>query len=707
LKAGHDPAAASADDPDNSASDGVPGEHAVARALEQTPGHEGALGIVNGHGSGLGVIAPDSQTLETLTPGVSVHEQAIAAGALPWFATREAMCVLAALAGIVAVYAWSGQFWVDLVDEGYFLDLSQRVLNGALPYRDFTTYYTPGIFYLFAAAFKLFGTNLLVIRYLMAILRGLCALLLYVLTRRIAPWPLAWLPFIVIFLVDAWPIETEPHPSWPSLVACLLTMECVVRHMRTRQLYWLALAGGMAGVAYVFKQNIGAFTAIGLGGYVLLRPRARVSVWLRTWQMAFVIGTALLVTAVMREGLDALSFAGLWLPVMVILGLLMYRAVREAPEADGSVLADALVSGGSFTLVTAAWLAPLMVALGPWQTPLGLFVGEVDQASIASAFADFTPGIPPLLLAVIWISAVLVLRRQTRWQVLVTAIGLTAVVLGLPIWQGPRDVLTKDPLFQPVVGWLDVNFGTLSLYLPSMAVWAGIAGLLAYGGRRSPLPYFVLFGALSSLTLYPRVDLLHSIVSSPAALVAGAGTLAHVYRGFFGWRRNLLMATLILVSVATVAPQVAWRVATLVSPEDTGTRFDYESLDLASAPVSVPRLSAQDMRNVVAYLDAGTPPGEPLFVYPVAPLMNFLADRPNPTPFDHYLPGTLTPEDFDTVIAALQAARPRYVMWDDLGVHLWGTDPANRPLSDYIWSCYHEVAAFHPYLVLERNADGC
>ncbi len=652
------------------------------------------------------LVTPAERPTQVLTPPPT-RDGAQTVAVRPWWTTREASLVLIALVGIVAVYAWSGHFWVDVVDEGYFLDLSQRVLNGALPYRDFTTYYTPGIFYLFAGAFKLFGTNLLVIRYLMAVLRGLCALLLYVLARRVAPWPLAWLPFFFIFLFDAWPIEPEPHPSWPSLVASLLTMECVVRHMRTRLLYWLALAGAAAGVAYFFKQNIGAFTAIGLGGYVLLRPRAHAGLCLRAVQLAFVVGTALLVTIVMREGLDPLSFAGLWLPVMVILGLLLYRAFRDEPEANGSVLVDTLVCGGSFALVTAAWLLPLMVALGPAQTPLGLFVGEVDQASIASPFANFTPGIPPLLLAVIWMSAALIWRRQTGWQVVAIALGLTVVVLTLPIWQGPRDVLTDDPLFQPVVGWLDVNFGTLSLYLPTMAVWAGIAGLLAYGGRGTPLPYFVLFGGLTSLTLYPRIDVLHSIVSSPAALVAGVGALALVYRGFVGWRRNVLMATLILLPVAAVAPQVAWRAATLVTPEDTGKRLDYASLDIASAPVLVPRLSAEDMRNVVAFLQAGTPPGEPLFVYPVAPLFNFLADRPNPTPFDHYLPGTLTSAEFEQVIDALQAAKPRYVMWDDSGVHLWGTDPANRPLSDYIWRCYHEVAAFHPYLVLERNADGC
>ncbi|MBV9601074.1 MAG: glycosyltransferase family 39 protein [Chloroflexi bacterium] len=620
---------------------------------------------------------------------------------------REPWLVLLVVAGIVLVYAWSGHFWVDLVDEGYFLDLSQRVLNGALPYRDFTTYYTPGIFYLFAAAFKLFGANLLVIRYLMAVIRGLCALLLYALTRRVAPWPLAWLPVTFVFLFDAWPIEPEPHPSWPSLVACLLTMEFLVRHLTTRRLYWLALAGASAGVAYFFKQNIGAFTAIGVGSYVLLRPRTSTSLWLRAAQVGFVVATAVLITIVMHEGLDPLTFGGLWLPMMVILGLLLYRAIRGSSETDGSVVLDTVVSAGSFSLVTTAWLIPLLIALGVRQTPLGLFVGEVDQASIATAFAAVTPGIPPLLLTAIWAAAVVITPRARRWWGLAVALGLTAMVLALPIWQGPRDVLTTDPLLQPILGWLDVNFGTLCLYLPSMAVWAGIGGLLAFGTRLTPHPYFVLFGGLTSLTLYPRVDVLHAIVSSPVALIGATGTLALIYARFSGWRRTVLIATGVLLPIVAVAPQVAWRVATVVSPDTTGERLDYEPLGIADAPVLVPRPSAADMHDAVAFIDANTPPGTPLFVYPVAPLFNFLADRPNPTRFDHFLPGTLSDQDFEQVIGDLQHARPRYVLWDDLGVHLWLTDPDNRPLSDYIWSCYHQVTAFHPYLVLERNADAC
>src|SRR5438067_12913672 len=89
---------------------------------------------------------------------------------------------------VLAVYAWSGHLWLDVVDEGYFLDLADRVRQGALPYRDFSTYYTPGIFYLFAAVLKIFGASMLPIRYLMAVLRAAAAVLMFSLGRRVMPW---------------------------------------------------------------------------------------------------------------------------------------------------------------------------------------------------------------------------------------------------------------------------------------------------------------------------------------------------------------------------------------------------------------------------------------------------------------------------------------------------------------------------------------
>ncbi len=653
------------------------------------------------------------RTTRLLTPPPGIT-QAVAAPQQPTssarterslLSQRERICVAIAVVGIVLVYAWSGRYWVDSVDEGYFLDLSQRVLEGAQPYKDFATYYTPGIFYLFALAFKVFGTNLLVIRYLMAAIHGAIALLMYRLTRRVAPWPIAWLPFAIVAAFDSWPIETEPHPSWPSLLMCLLTLEVLMRHHASGRLRLLALAGATAGVAYLFKQNIGAFTAIGVGGYILLRPRTPSGRLLQALQVGFAVGVAALVTVLMRELLDPLSAGALWLPLVVTLAILAWRAIRGSTEAEGSVIPEVGTAMGAFATVTLLWLVPLVIAIGPSQTPLGLFVGDVNQTAIATSFAAFTGGVRPFLLALIWLSTLVALTRRR-----VIAAGLLSVmVLLLPLWQGPRDLLTHDPLFIGPVTWFDDALGTLHLYLPSVGVWAGIAALLTLRAR-GPLPWYVLFGGLTALTMYPRADTLHAIASSPVALVAGAGALAAVWRNFERcavWRRVVLTSVLLCVPLGAIAPQIAWRIATVVSPEDNGPRFDYAPLSVDRASVFAPRQTAEDLQGVVRFVDANTPPGEPLLVYPVAPLINFLADRPNPTRFDHYLPGTLTSSELEEAVTELRSGQPKYVVWDHLGVLLWQTDPANRPLTDYIWQCYRQVATFRFYLVLERVDGAC
>jgi hypothetical protein len=119
--------------------------------------------------------------------------------------------------------------------------------------------------------------------------------------------------------------------------------------------------------------------------------------------------------------------------------------------------------------------------------------------------------------------------------------------------------------------------------------------------------------------------------------------------------------------------------------------------------VLVPDNIADGVRGAVQYVQAGTPPGEPFFAYPVDPLFNFLADRPNPTRFNHFIAGALTPADLEAVIGDLDRAKPRYVLWDHGGVVYFKTGLTNQVLSDYIWTCYQQVANFTPYLILERR----
>jgi hypothetical protein len=59
----------------------------------------------------------------------------------------ESIGVALALVLLFGSGVWLARYGIDVTDEGYFLDLASRVQDGQLPYRDFDTYYTPGLFY--------------------------------------------------------------------------------------------------------------------------------------------------------------------------------------------------------------------------------------------------------------------------------------------------------------------------------------------------------------------------------------------------------------------------------------------------------------------------------------------------------------------------------------------------------------------------------
>jgi Dolichyl-phosphate-mannose-protein mannosyltransferase len=654
----------------------------------------------------------------------------------------EASLVGAAAFAIFVVYVWSSNYWVDLTDEGYFLYLASRVHQGDLPYRDFDTYYTPGVFYLYATAYHLFGVSIMPVRVLMAAMRVICALLLYGLTRRVAPPPFAVLPFLVVAAVDPMPVFPEPHPSWTAMMATLLTLEAIVRHAETGRLRWVVAAGAAAGLAYAFKQNAGAFAALAVGGYLLFRPRPETGRLLAAARVLYALVLSAAVTVLLAPALDELVAAALWLPVLATLALLLWQSRAPLVGWAGGLraaLSECVLAGAAFVGVTLAWLVPLTIALGPRETPWGLFVGAVNQGALILPLERPPVATRELALVAIWLPVGIallcrVLGSANAALLPITrlagpALGISLLVPWMPVLTQLREPLVEDVSQYPVLTFLDNSFGTLYLYLPALAAWGAlllVAGseYQAVGSRRVPasrssrypllaaggplIPCFLLVGTLAALAIYPRSDTLHAMFAGPPLFVAGAWALWQVHRRLVG-RAGLLpnaamFLALLAVPAAAAAPHAYWRYSAITHSDPRAAEPPpYVEVGLERAPVLAPRHVADNVRGAVEFIQAGTAPNEPFFAYPAAPLFNFLADRPNPTRFDHYFPGALTAEDMVDVIRRLDGARPRYVLWDHAGVHYWVTNPTNLPLSDYIWSCYEQVANFPPYLILERR----
>src|SRR6266705_5093771 len=70
---------------------------------------------------------------------------------------------------------------------GYNLYASERVLEGAVPYRDFHTLYPPATFYLNAALFKWLGVSLQSALLGVLIFKVLTVLVIYLSSRQLMP----------------------------------------------------------------------------------------------------------------------------------------------------------------------------------------------------------------------------------------------------------------------------------------------------------------------------------------------------------------------------------------------------------------------------------------------------------------------------------------------------------------------------------------
>ena len=149
-------------------------------------------------------------------------------------------------------------------DEGLMLAAAERIADGQWPYRDFWWNYGPGQPLLLAP----FDGSLIAWRVIRVLADATVALLAFHLARRFRPegaasggpagslraeWPslLAWL---AVATSMAWPSGPGPNPTALALAFGALLLA------RKRP----ALAGGLAGLAVVFRPEIGVAAAIGV-----------------------------------------------------------------------------------------------------------------------------------------------------------------------------------------------------------------------------------------------------------------------------------------------------------------------------------------------------------------------------------------------------------------------------------------------------------
>lgn len=153
-------------------------------------------------------------------------------------------------------------------DEGLMLAAGSRIASGQWPYSNFWMNYPPGQPLVLAGLQALFGPSLLAWRVLCTATNAVVALLAYRLARRGAPERYALLAWLAVAAVMAFPALPGPNP--PALA---LTFGALLA-ARQRP----ALAGALAGLAFVFRFEIGVAAAVGVAIEALPGTRKRAMV---------------------------------------------------------------------------------------------------------------------------------------------------------------------------------------------------------------------------------------------------------------------------------------------------------------------------------------------------------------------------------------------------------------------------------------------
>jgi len=181
--------------------------------------------------------------------GATSHPSAEALPAVP--RSAQALLWIAALALLIAAAAPT-LFYPFTRDQGAYAYIADLMMHGRVPYRDAWDLKPPGVYWVYQAAFGLFGRSELAVRLFEALYTLLGAAAVYALARTVfedgtVAALSAWIYAFGYFLLLHFYSVANPEAFMvPFVAACFYG---AVRYVRSKKLRWLlagSIAGGMA-----------------------------------------------------------------------------------------------------------------------------------------------------------------------------------------------------------------------------------------------------------------------------------------------------------------------------------------------------------------------------------------------------------------------------------------------------------------------------
>lgn len=150
------------------------------------------------------------------------------------------------------------------LDEGQVTAIGHRLASGETLYRDVHTCVFPGLYWTVEVLFRIFGTQVLVLRWSQLLINTLTAVLLFHLARPLAPGYSAWLVPVGywVLLVLSFPVFTMLTYSPLSLLAALGALVFCRRYIEDARISDGIATGVLLGLCTLTKQNYGALALV-------------------------------------------------------------------------------------------------------------------------------------------------------------------------------------------------------------------------------------------------------------------------------------------------------------------------------------------------------------------------------------------------------------------------------------------------------------
>lgn len=496
------------------------------------------------------------------------------------------------------------RFWWPM-DEGVYAYVAQRILAGDVIHRDLVDLHAGLGNFINAAAFALFGEDLLSLRYPLAVLSIIqSGLAFWIMKER--GWLIAGLSGLLVASTGfiQFPIGGA---QWYALFLVFLTVFLATQLNPTTSRN-LLIFGALIGACFLIRQLSGAILAMGLITWLLLvwdnasaRPSETKAISGKLLAGLIMLGVVLYLFS--KMSITAVLFSGMW---VLLISVLAVRRVNLpiriiAPRLAimlGGCLIVAMPMIIYFTLNGALvdWLRDVLIT--PFYIHGQDYIRDISYGAmfIASTIFLFAePGINTTLSATGWLAALLIL---------------------------------------PATGFACVQ------YLEK----------LGPGERVHPLPVIAAFWSI--LTMHYQIP--HYFFSAfPLVFCA----MIWIYP------RQWLVYLMAILTAWALWYQAAQPVSRMMRGDIIGIRVTYE--DRSTLPKVNLRIEPEDeviFSELIDRIESEAGPDEPIFSLPGEPEINFMTERRVPGWFYMIPTGVKNEEELDRAIEMLRDEAPFFVV---------------------------------------------